>query len=112
VRYQPSFRAILSIAICASLATACASSTAPPPRQTARIPETLLATPAVLPRVERTVDPTTGEATISGAQALGSLATIYDVAGDIRGQLVALIEAVKTQNADPAPGKKSRPKAK
>ncbi|MBV2149285.1 hypothetical protein KRZ98_13490 [Sphingobium sp. AS12] len=50
----------------------------------------LLATPAPLPRVQRT---DTGEMT--GAQCHGSLADLYDVAGQIRMTLIELQRQVR-----------------
>jgi len=54
----------------------------------------LLATPAPLPKVQRT---DAGEMT--GAQCLGSLTNIYDVAGQIRATLIELQAQARMANA-------------
>ena len=54
----------------------------------------MLATPAPLPRVQRTE---TGEMT--GAQCHGSLTGLYDVAGQIRATLIELQAQVRMTNA-------------
>ncbi|PNP99362.1 hypothetical protein A8G00_19885 [Sphingobium sp. SA916] len=54
----------------------------------------LLATPAPLPKVQRTDG---GEMT--GAQCLGSLTSIFDVAGQIRATLIELQAQARMANA-------------
>ena len=54
----------------------------------------MLATPAPLPKVQRT---DAGEMT--GAQCLGSLTSIYDVAGQIRATLIDLQAQARLANA-------------
>ena len=53
----------------------------------------MLATPAPLPKVQRT---DAGEMT--GAQCLGSLTSIYDVAGQIRATLIELQAQARMAN--------------
>ena len=50
--------------------------------------------------VQRSIDPATGRASTDGAQALSSLAELYDVAGGLRRQLVDLIAAVRLRDGD------------
>jgi hypothetical protein len=77
---------------------ACATSTGSFPPQT-EIPEDLLARPAKIPDVLRTVDPKTGKSTMTGEQCLVSLGGILDAAGSNAGQLRGLITAVRKQQA-------------
>ncbi|MGF7151337.1 hypothetical protein FHS96_005000 [Sphingomonas zeicaulis] len=89
----------LFIAMIASTLTACSSSIALP---TPRIPidRALLVTPAELPAMPRTVDPATGKAKISGGQCLVGATGLYDVAGQIRNDFIALQEQVRASEGE------------
>lgn len=56
-----------------------------------------------VPQIPRTVDPKTGKATISGADALAGASALYDFAGDVLGQLNALIDAVTAREGEGQP---------
>lgn len=55
--------------------------------------------PEDAPTIPRTTDPATGEQKIDGGQALTGIASLYDYAGRIKGQLEALIDAEITRQA-------------
>ena len=75
----------LCIAMSASMLTACGRSIAPPPQPMARIPASDLQVPQRLPQVSRLAD-----GTIDGGAALSSFYDLYDIAGKLRGDYVAL----------------------
>ena len=79
------FLSALSIGLCASTLTGCASSIRQPPSLTARISPDLLATPAQLPPVQRQPD-----GSMTGGQCQASLEDVYEVAGKIRSDLITL----------------------
>lgn len=91
--FRPSFLA-LCIATSALTLTGCASLTGHrlPPTEQARISPHLLAPPPQLPAIPRNPD-----GTANGAQLLAGGSALYDVAGAIRDQLVALIDAVNAR---------------
>jgi hypothetical protein len=78
-------RRSLFIAMSASILSACTSSIRLPTSPTARIPASDLQAPVKLPKVQRLPD-----GTMDGMLALSSFGEVYDVAGLIRLQLVAL----------------------
>ena len=88
-----------SIALCIATSAltlmACACSTAQPPSPTVRVSAHLLATPPALPKVQRN---SAGE--MDGGAALMSVATLYDVAGQIRATLIALQAQVRLTRSD------------
>lgn len=105
---RKSFAAILSIAMCASAVTGCASSSKRPPSPTAKVPEQLLVKPGQLPPLETATDPATGKVTANGEQVLPWAVQVLDIAGGWRAQLVGLIEAVRANEAKPDKKKRGK----
>jgi hypothetical protein len=75
----------LCIAMSASMLTGCAHSIAPPPQPMARIPASALQPPAKIPAVRRLAD-----GSLDGANALSGFYDLYDVAGRMRNDYIAL----------------------
>ena len=87
----------LSIATSASMLTGCASWTRPQPSLTAarvKVDQSLLATPAELPSSQRQSD-----GAMTGGQCQASLFDLYDVAGKIRSDFIALQTQTKAAEA-------------
>ena len=80
------------------MASAC--STVPRQSPTARVSASLLAPPPPLPKVQRN---NAGE--MDGADAIASVAVLYDVAGQIRSALIALQEQVRLTGGGDAQGR-------
>lgn len=83
---------VLFMPLSVSMLTACASSTGRSITQTPEIPVHLLSPPAELPKVQRTG--ADAQASMNGQQCFGSITDLVDLAGGIRGQLIALQQAV------------------
>lgn len=90
----------LTLMACAGGPSLSPADTTPP------IPGHLLVHPQDPPKVQRTTDPATGKASMTGGDATQSMTGLYDYIGAIKGQLDSLIDAVLARDSKPVPKKR------